>query len=97
MNMESLKQVTMKNDFQALPLSTDPLNYVAGALKYFIGMALTLKEENVNAARAMFRLGCYVEPFNDRAWKKYIECEEQLGHIQKAYVLAKTAFLFTNN
>jgi tetratricopeptide (TPR) repeat protein len=94
--METLKHKTAKADFAPVDLNVDPLTFVNEYLRYFVGVAMTLKEkECINASRALLKLGCYVEPFNERSWKKYIEYEEQYGYIYKAFLLSKTAFLFT--
>ena len=96
--LETLRQKTLKTNFTSININSDPLRYVTESLKYFIGISLNLKEkECVNASRALLKLGCYVEPFNKEAWKKYIENEEQNGYIYKAFILSKTAFLFTQH
>lgn len=72
--MEILKQKTIKADFASVSLNSDPLTFITESLKYFVGIALNLKEKDcINASRSMLKLGCYVEPFNEKAWKKYIE------------------------
>jgi hypothetical protein len=64
-HMESLKQKTIKSEFQSLDLNVDPLNYIGESLRYFAGLAANLKEkECINASRALMKLGCYAEPFN---------------------------------
>lgn len=71
--METLRQKTVKCDFTALDLNVDPLNFVSERLRYLVGISLNLKEKDcINASRALLKLGCYVEPFNEKAWKKYI-------------------------
>lgn len=73
-HMESLRQKTIKSDFQSVDLNADPLCFVGESLRYFAGVGVNLKEkECINASRALMKLGCYAEPFNERAWKKYIE------------------------
>ena len=45
-------------------------------MQYFVGISQTFKEKDCNcASRALLKLACYVEPFNEKAWKKYIENE----------------------
>ena len=96
--METLRQKTLKASFTSINLNSDPLKYASESLKYFVGLSINLKEkECVDASRALLKLGCYVEPFNKEAWKKYIENEEQNGYIYKAFILSKTAFLFTQH
>lgn len=74
MHIESLKQKTIKADFQPVDINEDPLKFVGESLRYFVGIGLTLKEnECISASRALLKLGCYVEPFNERSWRKYIE------------------------
>lgn len=73
LHIETLKQKTFKADFAAIDLNSDPLKFITERLKYFVGISLNLKEkECIAASRALLKLGCYVEPFNDKAWKKYI-------------------------
>lgn len=72
--METLKQKTVKAEFQAININSDPLNFIGESLRFFAGIAINLKEkECANATRALIKLGCYSEPFNERSWKKYIE------------------------
>jgi len=40
-----LKQKTIKADFSIIDLNSDPLNYIGESLKYFVGIALNLKEK----------------------------------------------------
>ena len=41
---------------------------------------MNFKENDcLHASRAMYKLGCFAEPFNEKAWKKYIDNEEQNG------------------
>lgn len=64
-HMESLKQKTIKADFTSVNFNADPLKFVSECLKYFVGVALSLKEKDcIHASRAMLKLGCFVEPFN---------------------------------
>ena len=71
--METLKQKTIKADFTSVNVNADPLKFVSESLKYFFGVAINLKEKDcINASRAMHKLGCFVEPFNEKAWKRYI-------------------------
>jgi hypothetical protein len=46
-------------------------------------------------SRAVLKLSLYLEFKNPIVWRKCIESEEQYGFIHKAYILSKTAFLFT--
>ena len=74
--MESLKQKTIKADFTSVNVNADPLKFVTESLKYFVGVSLNMKENDcVHASRALLKLGCFVEPFNEKAWKRYIDNE----------------------
>jgi len=40
------------------------------------------------------KLACYTQPYNEKAWRKYIEFIDQTGDIRKSFIFSKTAFLF---
>ena len=63
--METLKQKTIKADYTSVNVNADPLKFISESLKYFVGIAMNLKEKDcVQASRAMLKLSCFVEPFN---------------------------------
>jgi hypothetical protein len=97
-NIETLQKNFNKGgkcDFAAIELDEDPLFHVSEPIKYFIGLGLKMKEKDLMTECMMFfKLACYTQPYNEKAWKKYIEMVEQAGDIRKCFVLTKTAFLF---
>lgn len=48
----------------------------------------------MNECLMFLKLACYTQPYNEKAWKKYIEFIDQTGDIRKSFILSKTAFLF---
>jgi hypothetical protein len=97
-NIETLQKNFNKGpkcEFSAIELNEDPLLYVTEPIKYFIGLALKMKEkERMGECLMLLKLACYTQPYNEKGWKKYIEMVDQSGDIRKSYQLSKTAFLF---